>query len=63
MLSSDFPGKRSLEVEQRERREDQSSARIQNLPIQLTPLIGREQEVDAVCTLLRRPEVRLLVLT
>ena len=63
MLASDFPGKKSLEVEQRERREDQLSARIQNLPIQLTPLIGREQEVDAACTLLRRPEVRLLVLT
>src|SRR5258707_5719329 len=35
----------------------------QDLPAQLTPLIGREQEVQAVCTLLRRPEVRLVTLT
>ena len=33
------------------------------LPAQLTPLIGREQEVVAVCTLLRRPRVRLLTFT
>src|SRR5438445_4546876 len=30
------------------------------LPAQLTPLIGREQEVAAACTLLRRTEVRLV---
>ncbi len=34
-----------------------------NLPAQLTPLIGREQEVAASSTLLRRPEVRLLTFT
>jgi predicted ATPase/DNA-binding CsgD family transcriptional regulator len=34
-----------------------------NLPAQLTPLIGREQEVAATCTLLRRPDVRLVTLT
>ena len=34
-----------------------------NLPVQLTPLIGREREVRAVCNLLDRPEVRFLTLT
>src|ERR1700736_6089747 len=35
----------------------------QNVPALLTPLIGREQEVAAACSLLQRPEVRLLTLT
>ena len=34
-----------------------------NLPVQLTPLIGREEEVAAVQRLLQRQEVRLLTLT
>jgi predicted ATPase/DNA-binding CsgD family transcriptional regulator len=34
-----------------------------NLPVQLTPLLGRAQEVAAACTLLRRPDVRLTTLT
>ena len=34
-----------------------------NLPMHLTPFIGREREVAAACTLLSRPEVRLLTLT
>jgi predicted ATPase/DNA-binding CsgD family transcriptional regulator len=33
------------------------------LPVPLTPLLGREREVSAACTLLLRPEVRLLTLT
>ncbi|MFL5697860.1 MAG: tetratricopeptide repeat protein [Ktedonobacteraceae bacterium] len=33
-----------------------------NLPVQLTSLIGREQQVAAACALLSRPEVRLLTL-
>ena len=37
--------------------------RFQNLPAQLTPLIGREQEIAAACALLQRNEVRLLTLT
>ncbi len=36
---------------------------VNNLPAQLIALIGREQEIVAICTLLRRPEVRLLTLT
>src|SRR5947208_10345251 len=34
-----------------------------NLPLQLTPLIGREHQLAVACALLRRPEVRLLTLT
>jgi predicted ATPase/DNA-binding CsgD family transcriptional regulator len=34
-----------------------------NLPTQLTPLIGRREEIKAVRGLLRRPEVRLVTLT
>src|SRR5438876_2376762 len=33
-----------------------------NLPAQATPLIGRKQEIQAVCALLRRPEVHLVTL-
>ncbi len=36
--------------------------RIDHLPALLTPLIGREQEVQAACTQLTRPHVRLLTL-
>ena len=43
----------------------QSSLRTEpawKIPITFTSLIGREQEVAAVCALLQRPEVRLLTL-
>src|SRR5947209_3977048 len=42
---------------------DQLKTRFHNLPEQLTPLIGREQEIQVVCSLLRQPEVRLVTLT
>ncbi|HEU5380181.1 MAG TPA: LuxR C-terminal-related transcriptional regulator [Ktedonobacteraceae bacterium] len=35
----------------------------QYLPTPLTPLVGREQEIGAICALLQQPDVRLLTLT
>jgi predicted ATPase/DNA-binding CsgD family transcriptional regulator len=37
--------------------------RASTLPVPLTPLVGREQEIAAVCALLQRPDVRLVTLT
>ena len=50
-LPSDFPPLRSLD------------RRAHNLPVQPTPLIGREQISVTACGLLRRADVRLLTLT
>ena len=50
-LPSEFPPLRTLEDYRN------------NLPLQPTPLIGREKEVAEVCEQLSRPEVRLLTLT
>ncbi len=50
-LPDEFPALRTLEN------------RPTNLPVQLTPLIGREREVAAVVGQLRREDVRLLTLT
>ena len=45
---------------------DQTSHRAhvppRNFPLQLIPLVGREQDIASVCTLLRRPDIRLLTL-
>src|SRR5688572_10520813 len=40
-----------------------SEHRAQNLPVPLSPLVGREREIDAVRDLLHRTGLRLLVLT
>jgi predicted ATPase/transcriptional regulator with XRE-family HTH domain len=37
--------------------------RLLHLPVPLTPLVGRENEVAAASAMLRRPDVRLLTLT
>jgi hypothetical protein len=50
-LGADFPPLRTLDPHRT------------NLPAQPTPLIGRGQDIAAVCALLRRSEVRLLTLT
>src|SRR2546428_4596557 len=50
-LPADFPSLRTLDTHPN------------NLPVQLTPFIGREQELTAVQQLLRREDVRLLTLT
>lgn len=42
---------------------DLPAGTMQNLPTQLTSLIGRECEIAAVCSLLERKEVRLLTLS
>jgi len=50
-LPSEFPPLNSLDT------------RTHNLPLQPTPFLGREREVDETVALLRRPDVRLLTLT
>ena len=50
-LPAQFPPLRTLDV------------RRNNLPVQPTPLVGREREVAAVCERLRQEDVRLLTLT
>jgi predicted ATPase/class 3 adenylate cyclase len=49
-LPSSFPPIKSL------------SPRPTNLPGQLTSFVGRERELDELCRLLRRPQIRLLTL-
>jgi class 3 adenylate cyclase len=51
-LPSDFPPLRALNTHLNN-----------NLPLQPTPLLGREEQVTTLCTLLRREDVRLVTLT
>ncbi|MBV9690204.1 MAG: hypothetical protein JO202_10910, partial [Ktedonobacteraceae bacterium] len=48
---------------ERKEASERASRRSSPVPLPLTSLFGREREVAAVCTLLARPEVRLLTLT
>jgi predicted ATPase/class 3 adenylate cyclase len=50
-LPADFPSLKTLD------------SRPNNLPVQLTPLIGREQDIAVIQHLLRREDVRLVTLT
>jgi predicted ATPase/serine/threonine protein kinase/DNA-binding CsgD family transcriptional regulator len=59
-LASDLSKEPSAEAEHMQ---DQLNVRAHNLPAQPSPLIGREQEIQAVYTLLGQPEVRLVTLT
>jgi len=47
--------------------DENASARVKppvsTLPVPLTSLVGRQEEITALCALLARPEVRLLTLT
>jgi predicted ATPase/class 3 adenylate cyclase len=58
-LASEFPPLQSLDARPR----PTPSGRVPDLPVQPTPLIGRDDEVRAVMDLLRRAEVRLVTLT
>jgi predicted ATPase/class 3 adenylate cyclase len=50
-LPSDFPPLNTLDN------------KPNNLPVQASLFVGREKELEAVCSLLRRPDVKLLTLT
>jgi predicted ATPase/DNA-binding CsgD family transcriptional regulator len=55
--------RREVTGAQRPHEADRSHPWLDSLPVPLTFLIGREQEVQAICELLSHPEVRLLTIT
>src|SRR5258708_8778189 len=64
-LSPHTPTEESLSLVSHEKRADPhlpAPPLRGNPPIFLTPLLGREQEVERVCALLQRPDVRVLTL-
>ena len=64
-LSPHTPTEESLSLVSHEKRADPHPPAPPlrgNPPIFLTPLLGREQEVERVCALLQRPDVRVLTL-
>lgn len=52
-----------IKVSERRNLAGARKVRPNSLPGQLTPLLGRTQEIQALCTGLQRPEVRLVTLT
>ena len=53
----------AVETLQAEDRSGLLRVQFQQDPLSFTQLIGREEEVTAVCSLVRRPDIRLLTLT
>ena len=59
-MNDHFPSRTKVT---REKRTEPELRAKNNLPLQITPLIGREQELKLASDLLMRPEIRLLTLT
>ena len=56
-----MPRTRVISGQKRRSRATQSASHY--LPLPPTPFIGREQDLNTVCSVLRRPDVRLVTLT
>jgi predicted ATPase len=58
LLSERFDQSRAME-----RSDPRPPTKLTNLPTELTPFIGREQQLASVCSQLKKPSVRLVTLT